>query len=698
MTDSADRISRRRWLGSSSAIAAAVLGCDWNLVCNAIAAEDPKSVTAALNRMPRMVHEFFVDQLRHIERRSQQEFSELNSKDDALAYVTSIRTKIADCFGRFPERTPLNARVTGIVDRESYRIEKIIFESRPRFYVTANLYVPKKITGQVPGVVGSCGHSANGKAYPGYQAFCQGLTTKGYVVLIFDPIGQGERLQHPDEHLKSHVGAGVGEHLMVGNQQYLVGEFFGSWRAWDGIRSLDYLLSRPEVDPHRIGITGNSGGGTMTTWLCGVESHWTMAAPSCFVTSFRRNLENELPADTEQCPPRVLLHGLDHLDFLAAMAPKPIAVLAQEKDYFDIRGTIEAVSKLKRLYQLLGASSDDVRLHIGEGEHGYHKDAREAMYAHFNRVTGIEAGAIEPPLTPEDDQTLWCTKSGQITELDAKTVCSFTKDSAEQFAARRPTLRSQELRTAVREVLNLPDRKSVCEYRILRPRKTPNSPQPFCSNYLLEMEPGIGIIVYRQTEKSHSARPPQETNAAILYVAHDSCDVELRDEPLIRQVFEKQKNSTLYACDVRGLGESKPNTCDKDSYSSAYGCDYFYAAHSIMLGRPYVGQRTHDLLCVIDWLKAIGHGEIHVVARGYGTIPAAFAATLHDGVTTITLKNALSSYHDLACSDVYTWPLSSLTPGILLRFDLPDLYRELATKQLQLIETWGPDKKMRPPE
>ena len=105
------------------------------------------------------------------------------------------------------------------------------------------------------------------------------------------------------------------EHIYAGNQQFLVGEFFGAWRAWDGIRALDYLLTRPEVDPKHVGITGNSGGGTMTTWLCGVEPRWTMAAPSCFVTTFRRNLENELPADTEQCPPRVLALGLDHCGF-----------------------------------------------------------------------------------------------------------------------------------------------------------------------------------------------------------------------------------------------------------------------------------------------------------------------------------------------------------------------------------------------
>src|SRR5262249_9393919 len=133
----------------------------------------------------------------------------------------------------------------------------------------------------------------NGKAGDTYQAFAQGLARQGYVVLIFDPIGQGERLQYVNDNLQPRMGIGVAEHNYAGNQQVLLGEAFAAWRAWDGIRALDYLLTRPEVDQRHIGITGNSGGGTLTTWLCGLEQRWTMAAPGCFVTTLRRNLENE---------------------------------------------------------------------------------------------------------------------------------------------------------------------------------------------------------------------------------------------------------------------------------------------------------------------------------------------------------------------------------------------------------------------
>ena len=326
----------------------------------------------ALNRFPRMIQEYLVRRVREAEALANKARAALKTKADAEEYVESVRRRIGACFGPEPERTPLNPRVTGTVERDAYTIENVLFESRPGMLVTANLYIPKGRPFPLPGVVGTCGHSANGKAEAAYQSFSQGLARQGYVVLIFDPIGQGERLQYVDEKLGSRIGVGVREHLYAGNQQLLVGEFFGSWRAWDGIRALDYLLTRKEVDPRHIGVTGNSGGGTMSTWLCGVEQRWTMAAPSCFVTTFRRNAENELPADTEQCPPRALALGLDHSDFLAAQAPDPVILLGKEKDYFDARGVEESYRRLKRLYALLGAE-DKIATFSGPTYHGYTK-------------------------------------------------------------------------------------------------------------------------------------------------------------------------------------------------------------------------------------------------------------------------------------------------------------------------------------
>lgn len=641
-----------------------------------------------LNRFPRMVQDYFVERVREVERANLQRLNRLQSKADAEAYVVAARKSIAESFGPFPEKTPLKPVITGVVDRDNYTIEKVIFESRPKFLVTANLYIPKGIKSPRPGVVGSCGHSSNGKAAEAYQGFAQGLARQGYVVLIFDPIGQGERLQYSHLDPKHRPRVGVGEHLHAGNQQFLVGEFFGSWRAWDGIRALDYLLTRPEVDPKHVGITGNSGGGTMTTWLCGVESRWTMAAPSCFVTTFRRNLENELPADTEQCPPRVLALGLDHADFLAAMAPKPIVILAKEQDFFDVRGAEEAFLRLKRLYTLLGVP-ENIRLFTGPTDHGYSIENREAMYQWFNAITKISDAKKEPPLTIETDETLQCTPTGQVASLQSRTIFAFTSDQAKAIAKSRPALSPPALVQSIQQILRIPDVQSVPEYRILRGISGRKYFKPNASVYAVETEPNLFAIVYRLADKRLDSRPSKSSDPAIVYVAHHSSDIELVEEPLIADIAKSEPKSVLYTCDVRGIGESRPDTCGMNQFLNPYGSDYFYAIHSIMLDRPYVGQKTYDLLRVFRWLASFGHTQIHLVAKGWGTLPATFAALLSNSVTRVTFKNALVSYQSIAESEDYDWPLSALIPNVLKSFDLPQCYEALKAKQLRSIDPWG---------
>jgi dienelactone hydrolase len=686
MLDHPAAFTRRQLVTRSSAhaLGLAVAQALWRLPALAQEAPTPQP----LNRFSRLMQDYFVMQVREAAARRSRLIDALKTKDDAQKYVASVRSKIQQCFGPFPEKTPLNARVTGTVERDAYKIEKVIFESRPGFLVTANLYVPQGRKLPLPGVVGTCGHSANGKAAEAYQSFAQGLAGQGYVVLIYDPIGQGERLQYPGDDLKSQVGAGVREHLLAGNQQYLVGEFFGSWRAWDGIRALDYLLTRDEVDPQQVGVTGNSGGGTMTTWLCGVEQRWSMAAPSCFVTTFRRNLENELPQDTEQCPPRAIALGLDHGDFIAALAPKPVILLTKERDYFDVRGGEETFAQLKRLYALLDAEGN-IALFTGPTEHGYSQENREAMYRFFNGVTRVSDADSEPPLTIEEDATLSCTPRGQVSELGSRTVMSFTREASVHLRETRPALSGAVLVHALRDLLKLPERKNPPEYRILRPIGGRKYPRPHATTYAVETEPGVFALVYRLQDRAHYSRPPRDAARAVLYVSHHSADAELRDEPLLRELIEAEPQSAFYACDVRGIGESRPDTCGADTFLQPYGADYFYAAHALMFDRPYPAQRVHDALSVIDWLVSHGHTEVHLAARGWGAIPATFAAVLSDAVVQVTLKHALTSYADVAEAEQYDWPLSALLPGVLRTLDLPNCYAILEAKNLRQLDPLG---------
>jgi hypothetical protein len=194
--------------------------------------------------------------------------------------------------------------------------------------------------------------------------------------------------------------------------------------------------------------------------------------------------------------------------------------------------------------------------------------------------------------------------------------------------------------------------------------------------------------VYRLSDTALLSRPPVGLKKALLYVSHHSADEELRQDPLLIDLIRNAPDTAVFACDVRGIGESKPNTCG-DDFLAPYGNDYFYAAHSLMLGYPYVGQKTHDVLRLLAWLQAYGHEAVHLVAKGWGTIPATFAALLSGTVTEITLKHALTSYADIAESEAYNWPLSTLLPGVLKSFDLPDCYRALEAKKLRQVEPWN---------
>ncbi|KPK79596.1 MAG: hypothetical protein AMJ81_13010, partial [Phycisphaerae bacterium SM23_33] len=388
-----------------------------------------------------MVHEHFVARERAALRQRAEARGRVKTKAQLMQLRAQVRRKLRACFGPSPKRTPLKPRVTGTVRRRHYTIEKVIYESGPDFPVTANLYIPRGASGPRPAVLGTCGHAQDGKAHGLYQGFCANLARQGYVVLIYDPVSQGERLQYPGREGRAHPRGCCQEHNMAGNQMSLLGEFFGAWRVWDGIRSLDYLLSRPEVDPARVGVTGNSGGGTMTTFLTALDDRFSMAAPGCFVTQYLYNLENERPADSEQGPPGLLGAGLDMADFFIANIPRPTLLLGQAKDYFDRRGLQAVYAELRRLYAILGRA-EDVELFIGPREHGYFLENREAMYRFFNRHAGVQAAAREPKRQRlENKQTLYATPGGEVHRLkNVRRVFDFTRQNARGLAGRRRPL------------------------------------------------------------------------------------------------------------------------------------------------------------------------------------------------------------------------------------------------------------------
>ena len=406
------------------------------------------------------VQDYYVHRVRQIAARRAEQRAAVSTPEQVLQLRDEVRRKLLACYGPFPERTPLNPRITGRVEREHYWIERLIYESRPNYLVTANVYVPKGREGRLPAVLGPCGHSTNGKASPAYQEFSRNLARQGYVVLIYDPPSQGERLEYPDSEPGPRIDFGVHSHNVAGNQMTLCGRCFALWEAWDGIRGVDYLVSRPDVDPGRIGVTGNSGGGTQSSHLAALEPRLTMAAPNCFVTRFLCNLENEEPTDAEQIMPGVLSAGLDMADFFIAHIPRPTLLGGEINDFFDVRGLRATYDELRRLYAILG-KADDVQLYVGPETHGFHKAARESMYRFFNKHAGVAASPNEHDLPVEPDEVLQVTPAGQVHLLGSRRTFDFTQQEARNLASGRTQLTGTDLTDTVTRELALPAQRSA---------------------------------------------------------------------------------------------------------------------------------------------------------------------------------------------------------------------------------------------
>ena len=626
-----------------------------------------------------MVPDYYVAKLRAMRRERGERLQAISGPDEARAYQAHAREAIATAFGPEPARTPLNVKTVGIVERSHYRIEKLLFESRPGCLVTANLYVPHDLHGPAPGIIGTCGHSAEGKAAPLYQGFSQRLARAGFVVLIYDPYNQGERDQYTRLRWRESVAACTRAHNMMGKQLELLGESFCMWRAWDGIRALDLLLTRPEVDPAHIGLTGNSGGGTMTTWLWAIEERFTMAAPGCFVTTFLNNLENELPADSEQYPPGVLGRGLEMADFLISRAPAPVLVLGQHYDYFDRRGHQEACDEVRAFYQVMGAPKDRVGCFRGNRGHGYWRENQEAMVAFFASHAGIEE--VEPIAETEtlDEVLLNATPTGNVIEAGGTPIYTMISERAEQLEAERPSLSSGQLKDKVEAFLNLPGERRTPHHRNLRPYRTTRHTY---ARYAVETEDNIRAILRKTMAEPAYAHCLDVAPSVHLYLPHLSCARDLASDPL---ALSLQESHELYALDVRGLGESMAD--EEGSFWKSYGMDYMSHGHGILFGESFLGRRVYDALRTLDLLVSEGARDVHLYGRGQGALIALFAGLLHANASSVTLKNAPRSFKEWAQTPLVAWPAANFCRGALLSFDLQDCIRALGDK-VSIIEPW----------
>lgn len=301
-------------------------------------------------------------------------FEGVRTEGDLQKLRGDLRARVLDIIGGLPEpRTPLHARITGTIAAEGYRIEKVVFESLPGLHVTALVYVPDAPTGPKPAVLVACGHAPDGKSFKNYQELSGQLARRGYVVLCWDPVGQGERSQFWDAARgRSRYNLVCGEHAVLGNLACLAGTTLNRFMVWDGMRALDYLLSRPEVDASRIAATGTSGGGFQSLYLGALDERIGLVAPSCFVTALPMRMANRTfedpDSDPEQDPAGLVSEGVDHPGLLLLIYPRPVILLAAVKDFFPIEGTRKTFREVAALYRRFGHGD---RIAMAEGVHGH---------------------------------------------------------------------------------------------------------------------------------------------------------------------------------------------------------------------------------------------------------------------------------------------------------------------------------------
>src|SRR3954451_3304286 len=336
----------------------------------------------------------------------------IRTRADADRRQAMVRAKVTELIGGLPTYNgPLHARVTGRLQSDTHTIEKVIFESLPSFYITANLYRPNT-PGRSPAVRVPSGHTQEGK--PETQIVAANLAAKGFIALSYDPIGQGEREQSYLPQLgRALSGGGGNEHLELGARIILIGQSVARYFIFDAKRAVDYLVSRPDVDPDRIGVTGCSGGGAIATYVGVFEPRVKAAAVGCFINSFR-TLFTGPTADSEMSFPSFLAGGLDMADFFEAAAPLPWLMMATTEDYFPPDGARAVYTEAQRWYDLYGAG-DRLRFFVGTGPHGTPVDSREEIYRWMIRWLADGKGDWrDQPVKLYTNLELQVTKSGNV--------------------------------------------------------------------------------------------------------------------------------------------------------------------------------------------------------------------------------------------------------------------------------------------
>ena len=608
-------------------------------------------------------------------------YAQIKTPADVATWQQRQRASFLASLGGLPERTPLNARVTGQRDCGAYRMEKVLFESQPGFFVSALLYLPPG-TGPHPAVLMPCGHTAIAKAGEVYQKASISLVRAGLAVFCFDPIGQGERrLRQPDG--TTEFNSPTSEHQLMGISGTPVSLSLARAMIWDGIRALDYLESRKDIRGDRLGCTGVSGGGTMTSYLMALDERVVAAAPACYLTGFRRLLETLGPQDFEQNLFGQITAGLDHSDYVLMRAPRPVLIMAATQDFFDIQGAWNVFREGKRVYGRLGFP-ERVELVEADTKHDLAIEMREASARWFRRwLAGRDDAWQEPAFEILRESEILCTPEGDVLrQPGARSFFELIAAVAAPFTAERQRFWQESPRPAALA--------KVRELARIRPlAELP----PFTSTAGGTLQRGpvrIEKLTLRNAEGTVLPallfRPANTSTGLRLHLHEDGKQAEAGQGGPLEALA--RAGETVLAVDLRGLGELQRGK-RTSGFEALFEPNRKSATLAYLLGQSLAGMRTEDILaCARFASDQWNEGRpVHLTARGEAGIPALHAAALEPQLFASTrLERTLRTWTDVISTSRTRNQQANTVSGALRFYDLPDLVSTLPGNKLVLHE------------
>lgn len=621
----------------------------------------------------------------------QERLARVRTEGDLRVLQDELREKVLALIGGLPAtRTPLNTRVTGTIPMDGYRIEKLVFESLPGLHVTALVYVPDGPAGRKPAVLLACGHSPLGKAYPAYQEIAVRLVRRGYVVLCWDPVGQGERSQFWERaRACSRYNLVCGEHAVLGNFATIAGTSLVRYMVWDGMRALDYLLTRDDVDAERVAITGTSGGGFQSLWIGALDPRVRVVLPSCFPTALPMRMANRIfedpDSDPEQDPPGLVSEGIDHAGLLLLAYPRPLHVSAAVLDFFPIEGTRQALREVAALYARFGRA-DRIARSEGYHKHQYSAENQARAFSFLDRVLGRAAAETLGEAKPVGVEELRVTPSGQVREdLPGRSLVDVIREDTRARAPAARTIRMLYRGSGYPGIRDWPVEayagapgRSVIAWEAAGSARVGAAT---IDRYRLHHSGGLVLPLVHVRREGAPARLE-------LVVRLDLAGkLRASDWPWVEARLAEGHD--ILSFDPRGLGETRmrykaasiddPLLAPKDedeAYTSPLSgvlANHVYNAQ--LLGRPYLLELVEDVEIAVRFARArLGAREVALEGLGDARLLARAAAAALPDVALVAPRGGEAglSWAEAVERGLETWPIHYLVPGgVTVRFEEP---------------------------